>query len=283
VDAIFGWDFAGGSDTHPAWGMTAEISTMASDKPHKYDWRGKMKEPAETEQPAEKVEKYDWRAKIREDAGIVETAEPTERRDWKSKIKEAVGLAPSAVCDERVCDWRFKKTIAGAIRIVRAEQEAEREREMARKARLAKARNKAAAVHERVIMPLLHRLRDDFATNEKSMLSGWHIQAGGDADRFQGEVTAPFLEADDGTRFAIKAEASVMEPGDFVSVSVSCSAVDPKSASASQVAPLFEKKAKFPTVQLFDELGSRTWFHAQLAECVRMCVLTSLRQSTRRP
>jgi hypothetical protein len=261
-------------------GTTAEISTMAAEK---YDWRAKMKEAAETAEPPAKVEKYDWRSKIQEAAGIVEPPETTEKHDWRSKIKEAVGLARPSGHDEKASDWRFRRTITSAIRIVRAELDAQREKEAAEKAQLARARGKAVMVHGKVIMPLLNRLRDDFASHNSEVLPEWHVRSDSDADRFSGEAATSHVAADDATHYAIKAEASVTDLGEFVNLSVACSAVDPKSASASQSASLFEKKAKFPAVQMFDELGSRTWFHIQLAECVRLCTLTSLRQSTGRP
>jgi hypothetical protein len=273
----------------------------------KYDWRAKMKEvletekaaakaeknetaakaekneTVETEQPATKAEKYDWRSKIKEAKGIVEPPETTQEPDWRSKIDDVAGAAHPLGHDEKTGDWRFKRTIANAIRVVRAEQEAQREKDAAEKARLTRARSKAGMLHEKIIMPLLNRLRDDFAAHKNVVLREWHVQSSGDVDRFSGEAATSSVAASDATRFAITAEASVTELGEFVNLSVECSAVDPKSTSTSQFTSLFEKKARFPAVQIFDELGSRTWFHTQLAECVKLCTLTSLRQSTGRP
>jgi hypothetical protein len=247
----------------------------------KYDWRAKMQKAADTAKPAAKREKYDWRSKIKE---ATETAEPeakAESHDWRSKIKDAVGLARPSPEDGRGSDWRFRRTIAGAIRVVKAEQEAQREREAAERARLAKARNRASMVHEKVILPLFNRLLDDFAAHPKKVLPVWDVRSKNDADRFSAEAATPSIETGAAKRFAIEAEASVTELGEFVTLSVACSMIDPKIASPGHVASLFEKKAKFPAVQIFDELGSRTWFHTQLAECVRLCVLTGIRDSNK--
>ena len=156
------------------------------------------------------------------------------------------------------------------------QQEAERERQAAEKAKLEKARTKATLVYDKVIVPLLGRLRDDFAAHEKRVLPQWQVHCRQDADTFSSEAAT--ADADGATRFAIKAEASVAELGEFVTLSIVCSSVDPKLPSASPATPLFERKAKFPAAQVFDELGNRTWLHKQVTECVRLCVLTRMRE-----
>jgi hypothetical protein len=246
----------------------------------KYDWRSKMKEAAETPKSAAKREKYDWRSKIKE-ATETEPEPKAETRDWRAKIKDTVGLARPSTQDSTESEWRFRRAIAGAVKVVRAEQEAQREREAAEKARLTKARNRALMVHEKVILPLLTRLRDDFADHAKKVLPAWDVRSTNDPDRYSAELATPCIETGAAKRFVIEADASVAELGEFVTLSVVCTMIDPKIASPGHAASLFEKKAKFPAVQIFDELGSRTWFHTQLVECVRLCVLTSLRDSYR--
>ena len=212
-----------------------------------------------------------------------------EKYDWRSKIREAVGIVePSANSDTDVAEfspksnkrynWRFKEAIGKAIELVEAEQKAQRDREAAEKAQLEKARQKAMMVRDQVILPLLNGLRDNFAAHKRKVLPEWQVQSDEDTDIFSGEAATPNLDASGATCFTIKAEASVAELGEFVNLSVVCSSVNSKSTSAGQVASLFDKTAKFPTVQKFDELSSRTWFHKQLAECARMCILTRMRQ-----
>ena len=223
-----------------------------------------------------RAEKYDWRARMREETESI--AAPTEppAEPWRTRVKQALGIVDPFAKVEKESDWRFGKIIANTICVVRAEQEAERERQEAERAKLEKARTKAILVYDKVIMPLLGRLRDDFAVHEKGVLPPWHVQSQQDADTFLGEAAT--ADADGANRFAIKAEASVAELGEFVNLSVVCSSVDPRLPSASPTTPLFEKKAKFPAVQVFDELGNRAWFHKQVTECVKLCVLTRMRE-----
>jgi len=87
----------------------------------------------------------------------------------------------------------------------------------------------------------------------------------------------PHAGAGGSTYFTIKAEASVAEHGAALDLSVVCSRVDPKN-TASQLPPLYGKTKSTPMLK-FDDLGSQMWFHKQLEECARMCVLTRMRQS----
>lgn len=213
------------------------------------------------------VEKYDWRSKIREAMG---DEEPSSRSNKNAKES-------SSKAHHRH-NWRFKKTIADAIELVETEMEAQREREAAEKARLDKARLKAMMVRDQAILPLLNGLRDNFAAHERKLLPEWRIRSDEDGDTFSGEAATFCVDGDGATRFTIRAEASVADLGEFVNLSVVCSSVDSKDTLASQATPLVEKTAKFPTIQKFDELSSRAWFHKQLAECVRICILTKMRQ-----
>lgn len=214
-----------------------------------------------------RVEKYDWRSKMREALGDEEPA---------AKNKRNIDQFPATGHQKH--NWRFKKTIADAIELVEAEEKAQREREAAEKAKLEKARQKAMMVRDQVIRPLFNSLRDNFAAHERSILPEWRIESFDDADTFSVEAVTPNLGAALTTRFTIRAEASVTELGEFVTLSVVCSSVSSKDASADQTASLVEKTAKFPTIQKFDELSSRAWFHKQLTNCARMCILTKMRQ-----
>ena len=201
----------------------------------------------------------------------------TEQYDWG--LKEAVEIVEFLSKSDGKSNWEFTETIDSAIEGVEAEQKAQREREAAEKAQLERARQKAMTVRDKVILPLLNDLCDDFAADEKGILPEWQVQSDEETDLFSGVAATPDLDASRSTYFTIKAEASVVEGGEFVNLSVVCSSPNSKSASATQLAPLFHKTTKFPTVQKFEELGGRTWLHEQLAECARMCILTKMRQS----
>jgi hypothetical protein len=199
-----------------------------------------------------------------------------ERFDWA--LKEATELVEflSESDSSRESDWGFTKTIDNAIAIVDGEEKAQREREAAEKARIEKARLKAMTVRDKVIIPLLNDLRDDFADDEKKVLPIWEVQAVNDVDTFSGVATTPSLGAE--TCFTIRAEASVVKGGEFINLSVVSPTPDSKSPSAIQHVPLYDKTEKFQTEHVFDGLGSRTWFYKQLAESARICVLTKMRQ-----
>ena len=134
-------------------------------------------------------------------------------------------------------------------------------------------------IREKVIVPLLNGLRDDFAADEKKVLPHWQVLAEQSDDTFSGTVATSNHDADAETCFTIKVEAAVVELGESVDVSVVCSTADPRNTSASQLAPIFDSTAKFPTAQKFDELSTQSWLHKQLVECARICVLRKMRQA----
>jgi len=171
----------------------------------------------------------------------------------------------------------FRQAIDDAIAVVEAERKAQEERELAEKNRLEKARQKAMMVREIIIIPLLNDLRNDFAAARKKVLPEWQVQSDGDVDKFFATAATPNLGAGGSTYFTIKAAASVAEHGAALDLSVVCSRVDPKN-TASQLPPLYGKTKSTPMLK-FDDLGSQMWFHKQLEECARMCVLTRMRQS----
>jgi hypothetical protein len=213
-----------------------------------------------------RAEKYDWRSKIRESRGIV-----------ASLAKSETKVEPPAKSEKKP-GGRFKETIAASIALVEAEQQAQREREAAERARLEKARDKARIVLSKAIVPLLNDLRDDFAADGKEVLPQWEVQSGEETDIFSGTAVTPDLAANGSTYFSIRAEAAVVEQGGSLNLSVVCSYVDPKSTSTTQLAPLYSRNSKFAIQPKFDEPGSQVWFHRHLAECARMCVLTKMRQ-----
>lgn len=195
--------------------------------------------------------------------------------DWG--FRKIVRVSPK---HEEKSAWGFREAINDAIAVVEAEQNAQREREAAEKARLEKARQKAMTVQKTAIIPLLNDLSDHFAADEKKILPEWQIQSDEHADKltFRGEATTPDLTANGAKYFTIKAEASVAEQGDAVNLSVVCSWAERTNTSADQLAPLYNKTKKFLMQPKFDESGSRTWFYRHLTECARMCVLTKMRQ-----
>jgi hypothetical protein len=214
-----------------------------------------------------RVEKYDWRSKMREALGCEEPV---------AKNNKSIDQFPATGPQKH--NWRFKKAIADAVELVEAEEKAQREREAAEKAQLEKARQKAMMVRDQVILPLLNGLRDNFAVHERRILPEWQIESHDAADTFSVEAITPNIGSAVATRFTIRAEAAVAELGEYVNLAVVCSSVSSRDASADQTASLVEKTAKFPTIQKFDELSSRNWFHKQLAASARMCILTKMRQ-----
>ena len=98
---------------------------------------------------------------------------------------------------------------------------------------------------------------------------------------------SPRRPLDDGgpSSFLIKAAAAVIEQGAGLTLSVECSCVDAQNLATGKVRQLCEK-TKAAAMMKFDDLGNQLWFHEQLKECVRLCVLTRLRhvhQSDARP
>jgi len=200
----------------------------------------------------------------------------TETFDWG--LKEAVEIVEFLTTKNVQADWGFRETIDKAVAMVEGEQESQRKAEAAKKARIEKAREKAKMLRDKIMLPLLNDLCDDFATDEERVLPEWRVQCREDADAFCGVAATPMLDAGGSTCFTISAESAVVEDGDSVNLSVVCSSVHPKDTSASQLAPLFDTATKLPVEQPFDEWSSRTWVYKQLAECARMCVLTRMRQ-----
>jgi hypothetical protein len=223
------------------------------------------------------AEKSDWRSKLLKAVETVTCPEPPKKYDWQSKVKEAAGIVDPAADVKEQEGLRFKKTIADTIKAIRDEERARQEREAAERAKLEKAHNKAVTIRDDVIVPLLNRLRDDFTAHERRVLPQWQVRSDRETDRFFAEARTPFSDAGKATGFVIKAEASVADRGEFVDLSVECSAVSPPSTSTSQFTSLFEKKAKFPTVRAVDS-GAQVWFHQQVAECARLCTLMRMRR-----
>jgi hypothetical protein len=180
---------------------------------------------------------------------------------------------------EERSDRGFRTAIDDAIAVVEAERRAQQEHELAEKHRLEKARQQATIVREIMIIPLLNDLHRDFAADKKKVLPEWQIQSDGDTDTVSGTAATPNLGPGVPT-FTIKAEASVAEQGAALNLSVVCSCVDSKNASAGKPRELVAKTKSVP-MQKFDDLGSQMWFHKQLEECARMCVLTKMRQSSK--
>jgi len=174
----------------------------------------------------------------------------------------------------------FRKSIGDAIAVVEAEWKAQRERELAERHRLEKARQKAMMVREIMILPLLNDLCEDFAADEGKLLPEWQVQSGGDIDTVYGIAVTPNLNDGGPSSFTIKAEASVAEQGATLNLTVGCSCVDAQNISTGKVRQIYEK-TKAATMLRFDDLGGEMWFHKQLEECARMCVLTRMRHTPR--
>jgi hypothetical protein len=200
----------------------------------------------------------------------------SEQFDWA--LQEAVEIVEFLSKGDQVSDWGFTIAIDNAIAVIDDEEKAQREREAAAKAHLEKARHKAMLVRDSIIVPLLNDLRDDFAADEKKLLPEWKVQSTDDANTFLGTAATTALNVGRSASFLIKAEASVVEGGDFMDFSVMCSSPQSDTTSAAQLAPLFNITEKYPTAHKFDEAASRTWFYKQLTECARMCILAKMRE-----
>jgi hypothetical protein len=214
-----------------------------------------------------RVQKYDWRARMNEAAGVDDPS-----------AKSLKDIAESSTKGDRQGNWRFKETIRSTIELVEAEEQAKREREAVEKAQFDKARQRATTVRDNVVLPLLNDLHDNFAVHKRKVLPQWEIHTREDAEGLSAVAVTPNIDADETTHLTIEASASVADRGEFVSMSVVCSLVNSKSVSANRVVHLFEKTAKFLTAQKLDELSARSWYHKQLSQCVRLCVLTKMRQ-----
>ena len=178
-------------------------------------------------------------------------------------------------------DRGFRKSIDDAIGVVEAEWKAQRERERAERTRLEKARQKAAMVREIMILPQLADLCADFATDEEKVLPNWRVQSGGDDDAAHGMAVTPAVDDGGPSSFIIKAAASVAEQGASLNLTVECSCVDAQNFATGKVRQIYEK-TKAATMLKFDDLANEMWFHRQLEECARMCVLTRMRHGPRR-
>jgi hypothetical protein len=188
-------------------------------------------------------------------------------------------------------DNGFRKSIDDAIAVVEAEWKAQREREQAEKHRLERARQKGLMVLELMILPQLNDLCADFAADDEKVLPNWQVQTGGDADTVFGMIVTPPVHDGGPSCFTIRAAASVAEKGGTLNLTVECSCVDAQNLSTGKVRQIFERTkaatmAKFDdlgnaAMVKFDDLASEMWFHRQLEECTRMCVLTRMRHTPR--
>jgi hypothetical protein len=177
-------------------------------------------------------------------------------------------------------DQGFRKSIDDAIAVVHAEWKAQRERELAERRRLEKARQKAIMVREIMILPQLNDLCTDFATDDENVLPNWQVQSGGDADAIYAMAVTPAIDDGGPSCFTIKAGASVAEQGATLNLTVECSCVDAQNLSTGKARQICEKTKPVAMLK-FDDLGSEMWFHKQLEECARMCVLTRMRYAPR--
>jgi hypothetical protein len=178
-------------------------------------------------------------------------------------------------------DNGFRKAIDDAIAVVQTEWKAQRERELAERKRLEKARQKAIMVHEIMILPQLNDLCKDFATDEEKVLPNWQVQSGGDANEVHAMAMTPTIDDGGPSCFVIKAQASVVEQGATLNLTVECSCIDAQNISTGKVRQIYEK-TKAATMVKFDDLSSEMWFHRQLEECARLCILTRMRYAPRR-
>jgi hypothetical protein len=200
-----------------------------------------------------------------------------EMFDWG--LKEAVEIVEFLTNREDRADWGFTDAIDKAVDMVEAEEEVRRKKEAAEKTRLEKARENAAMVRDKVIVPLLNDLRDDFAADEEKVLPQWQVHCCDTADALSASAETPEVDAPGPRSFAITALASVVEEGASVNLSVVCSATISHDASAGELPPLVDRATKFPA-GIFDEWATRKWLHEQLAESARIAVLTKMRQAS---
>jgi hypothetical protein len=224
-------------------------------------------------------EQIDLRAAILANGG-----EKLDRGGFKKAIEMAAQAKPKP-------DRGFRKSIDDAIAVVEAEWKAQRERELAERTRLERARQKALMVREIMILPQLNELCGDFAADEEKILPNWQVQSGGDIDTAFGMAVTPAVNDGGPSCFTIKGEASVAEQGATLNLTVACSCVDAQNLSTGKVRQIHEKTKAATIAKLddlgnatmvkFDDLASEMWFHKQLEECARMCVLTRMRHTPR--
>jgi hypothetical protein len=177
-------------------------------------------------------------------------------------------------------DHGFRKTIDEAAALVETEWNAQRERELAEKNRLESARQKAMMVREIMILPLVNDFVTDFATEQRRILPTWDIESGGDVDALHAIASTPIVSDGGPSCFVIKAAVSVVEQGATLNLAVDCSCIDAQNLATGKTRQITEKTKAVPMAK-FDDLGSQMWFHDQLKECVRMCVLTRMRHIPR--
>src|SRR5271165_3085204 len=85
----------------------------------------------------------------------------------------------------------FSKVIDDEIERIDAERREQQAQKAAANNRLQKAREQAMTVRDRIIVPLLNDLRNDFAAEKKKVLPTWVIQSDGKIDGFFGSATTP--------------------------------------------------------------------------------------------
>ncbi len=206
---------------------------------------------------------------------LAKGGEKLDRGGLKKSVAEMLAQAKSRP------DRGFRKSIDDAIGVVEAEWKAQREREQAERNRLEKAREKGLMVREIMILPQLNDLCEDFATDEEKVLPNWLVQSGGDDDAAYGMAVTPAVDDGGPSSFTIKAAASVAEQGATLNLTVDCCCVDGQNFATGKIRQIYEK-TKAATMLKFDDLANEMWFHQQLEECARMCVLTRMRHGPRR-
>ena len=206
---------------------------------------------------------------------LAKGGEKLDRGGFKKGVAEMLTQAKSKP------DRGFRKSIDDAIGVVETEWKAQCEREQAERNRLEKARQKAMMVREIMILPQLNDLCADFATDEEKVLPNWCVQSGGNDDEVHGRAVTPAIGDGGPSCFTIRAVASVAEQGATLNLTVECSCVDAQNFATGKIRQIYEK-TKAATMLKFDDLTNEMWFHKQLEECARMCVLTRMRHSPRR-
>jgi hypothetical protein len=200
-----------------------------------------------------------------------------ETFDWG--LKEAVEVVEFLTNREERADWGFADVVDRAVDVVEAEEESRRKKETAEKIRLEKARENALMVRDKVIVPLLDDLREDFAADEEQVLPQWDVHCSETANAFVASAATPETDAPGPKSFTIAAKAAVVDEGASINLSVVCRAMMSHDASASELPPLVDRATKLPA-NVFDEWASRKWLHEHLAESARLCVLTKMRQAS---
>jgi hypothetical protein len=177
-------------------------------------------------------------------------------------------------------DRGFRKTIDDAAALVETEWKAQRDREIAERNLLESARQKVLMVREIMILPLLNDLVADFSNERRKILPNWDIESAGDVDALHAIASTPIISDGGPSCFVIKAAVSVVEQGAALNLAVDCSCIDAQNLATGKIRQITEKTKAMPMAK-FDDLGSQLWFHDQLKECARMCVLTRMRHVPR--